>query len=161
MTHSSASQRRSLFAVTAVTLSILTACNTATAPAVPSPTDHAAAETYIRAHVNDLSPRTPVLGGTWHVTDIVWQADGSALVSYEDGHVALSGLTTVSDDGGNVTASGFTNIMADGGGSSEGPAAKLSKEGETCGGIAGLQCEPSLFCTYDGAYPDAAGTCVK
>lgn len=36
-----------------------------------------------------------------------------------------------------------------------------AKEGETCGGIAGILCEPSLFCKYDGAYPDAAGVCVK
>lgn len=34
-------------------------------------------------------------------------------------------------------------------------------EGEACGGIAGILCEPSLFCSYDGAYPDAAGVCVQ
>ncbi len=39
--------------------------------------------------------------------------------------------------------------------------APRAKEGELCGGIAGILCEPSLFCKYDGAYPDAAGTCVK
>lgn len=37
----------------------------------------------------------------------------------------------------------------------------LSKEGGVCGGIAGFQCEPGLFCKYDGAYPDAAGVCIK
>ena len=37
----------------------------------------------------------------------------------------------------------------------------VSKEGEMCGGIAGFQCEPGLFCKYDGAYPDAAGVCIK
>ncbi len=37
----------------------------------------------------------------------------------------------------------------------------LSKEGDMCGGIAGFQCEPGLFCKYDGAYPDAAGVCIK
>lgn len=36
-----------------------------------------------------------------------------------------------------------------------------SKEGGACGGIAGFQCEPGLFCKYDGAYPDAGGVCIK
>ena len=36
-----------------------------------------------------------------------------------------------------------------------------AKEGEACGGIAGIQCDPGLICLYDGAYPDAGGTCSK
>jgi hypothetical protein len=32
--------------------------------------------------------------------------------------------------------------------------------GQTCGGIAGLQCPTGQTCQLDGNYPDAAGTCV-
>ncbi|MEK7563920.1 MAG: hypothetical protein AAB544_06040 [Patescibacteria group bacterium] len=33
--------------------------------------------------------------------------------------------------------------------------------GEFCGGIAGIMCDSSLTCDYDGTYPDAGGTCVE
>lgn len=33
--------------------------------------------------------------------------------------------------------------------------------GETCGGIAALQCEEELTCQLDGTFPDAGGTCVN
>ena len=36
-----------------------------------------------------------------------------------------------------------------------------AKEGELCGGIAGIVCADGLTCKLDGNYPDAAGTCVK
>jgi PKD repeat protein len=34
-----------------------------------------------------------------------------------------------------------------------------SSEGETCGGIANLQCCDGLACKFDGSYPDASGVC--
>ncbi|MFH1126270.1 MAG: DUF3160 domain-containing protein, partial [Candidatus Altiarchaeota archaeon] len=36
-----------------------------------------------------------------------------------------------------------------------------SKEGEFCGGIAGIMCDAGLECRLDGNYPDAGGVCVE
>jgi hypothetical protein len=42
------------------------------------------------------------------------------------------------------------------------PARPGVKEGELCGGIAGLQCAEGLTCKMTGpTHPDQAGTCVK
>lgn len=45
------------------------------------------------------------------------------------------------------------------------PAIGPAKEGEMCGGIAGILCEPPLVCIYEGGkliapYPDASGICT-
>ncbi len=45
--------------------------------------------TYIRDHISTLSPEEAVLGGTFYVTKINFIDDNSAIVSYEDGHIAL------------------------------------------------------------------------
>ncbi len=37
----------------------------------------------------------------------------------------------------------------------------LAKEGEFCGGYAGILCEPGLGCILDSNYPDAGGRCTK
>ncbi len=37
----------------------------------------------------------------------------------------------------------------------------LAGEGQTCGGIAGIQCESGLNCVLQGTYPDASGTCRR
>jgi hypothetical protein len=156
-------------ALSFLTLTILTACS-------PSAKDHAAAEAYIRAHVAELSPTPAVLGGTFRVTRIDWQDDDTAIVSYEDGHVALKGRTDVAKDDDGVTASSFVIVNAgsestssssvwsasSGSGSTSSAAERpRAKEGELCGGIAGIQCDVGLMCLYDGAYPDAAGKCSK
>lgn len=146
-----------------LTLVVLTACSGAA-------TDQAAADAYIRANISDLSPTPAVLGGTFQVTDIEWEDDDTAVVSYEDGHIALEARTDIVKNGDEVAVSAFTIIdagteaaasSAAGETASSAPQRPLSKEGEICGGIAGFQCEPSLFCKYDGAYPDAAGVCIK
>jgi hypothetical protein len=36
-----------------------------------------------------------------------------------------------------------------------------AKEGELCGGIAGIACESGLTCRNQASYPDAAGTCER
>lgn len=156
-------------AVSFLTLTVLTACSTAAQ-------DQTAAEAYIRANVSELSPTPAILGGTFQVTDIAWQDDDTAIVSYEDGHIALQGRTDIVMNGDDVmvtefviiedygydTSSSASGSVITGSGSSSSVAQRaLSKEGELCGGIAGFQCEPGLFCKYDGAYPDAAGTCIK
>lgn len=45
-------------------------------------------ETYVRAHISELSPTPAVLGGTWYVTDISLST-ATGTVHYEDGHIAL------------------------------------------------------------------------
>lgn len=133
--------------------------------------NQAAAEAYIRANVSDLSPTPAVLGGTFYVTDIEWEDDDTAIVSYEDGHIALQGRTDIVVSGDEVTTKEFVIVEDFGYGDSSASADEASassvaekpraKEGETCGGIAGILCDFGLMCQYDGAYPDASGTCVK
>lgn len=154
-------------AVTFLTLTILTACS-------PAGNDQAAADAYIRANVSNLSPTPAVLGGTFQVTDIEWEDEDTAIVSYEDGHIALQGRTDIVKNGDEVTVSEFVIVEDNGydasasssvatgtGASSQGDDRPRAKEGETCGGIAAIQCDFGLMCIYDGAYPDAAGTCSK
>lgn len=54
------------------------------------------AESYIGANISELSTRSATLGGTFRVTDIEWVDEDSVLVSYEDGHIALTGRADVS-----------------------------------------------------------------
>jgi hypothetical protein len=58
--------------------------------------DKARAVEYLRANISRLSPEKEVLGGTFYVTEIVWETDSSGIVAYEDGHIALRALFTVS-----------------------------------------------------------------
>jgi hypothetical protein len=44
---------------------------------------------YVREHITTLSPEPAVLGGTFYVTDVAYPGEGTAVVSYEDGHIAL------------------------------------------------------------------------
>jgi|GEM_PF-2401823 len=158
-------------AVTFLTLMVLTACST---PAK----DQAAADVYIRANISDLSPTPAVLGGTFQVTDIEWEDSDTAVVSYEDGHIALKARTDIVKDDDGVKASTFAIIDAgtesskddDASGSSvatgTGSTSSIverprAKDGELCGGIAGIECDFGMICMYEGAYPDAAGTCAK
>lgn len=165
MTKLSLSRIGAFTAVSFLTLVVLTACSA-------SAENQAAADAYIRANVSELSPTPAVLGGTFMVTDIEWEDDDTAIVSYEDGHIALQGRTdiVIGDDGVTVTefmivdaGTDSTSSAAVNAANSVSSVAELprSKEGETCGGIAALQCDFGLICIYDGAYPDAAGTCSK
>lgn len=154
--------------ITFLTLSVLTACS-------PEANNQAAAEAYIRANVSDLSPTPAVLGGTFQVTDIEWESADTAVVSFEDGHIALKGRTKIQKNGDDVTVSefvivedyGYTSSSASGsvvtgtGAASSMANRPRAKEGETCGGIAAIECDFGLMCQFEGAYPDAAGTCVK
>lgn len=161
MTKLSLSRIGAFTAVSFLTLVVLTACSA-------SAKKQTAADAYIRANVAELSPTPAVLGGTFQVTDVEWEDEDTAIVSYEDGHIALKGRTdiVVGDDG--VTVTEFVIVEDDGANaaSASGSVSSVaerprSKEGETCGGIAALQCDFGLICIYDGAYPDAAGKCSK
>lgn len=140
-----------------LTLSLLTAC---------TPTNQAQAEAYIRANVGTLSPTSAVLGGTFTVTDIEWEDADTAIVSYEDGHIALKGRTNIEKSGDTVRVSTFALLNVDDGAMSSSAGMESStrtraKLGEFCGGIAGILCETGLMCRYDGNYPDAGGVCVR
>lgn len=165
MTKYSLSRIGAFTAVSFLTLLVLTACSS-------SAENQTAADAYIRANVSELSPTPAVLGGTFYVTDIEWEDEDTAIVSYEDGHIALKGRTdiVIGDDGVTVTEFAIVDAGTDATSSAavaaSGSASSVverprSKEGEICGGIAGFQCDFGLICIYDGAYPDAAGTCSK
>ncbi len=112
MTRISFTRLGGMLAVGFLTLTLLTACQADA---------RAEAEAYIRENVTELSPAPAVLGGTFYVTDIEWENDTTAIVSYEDGHIALQGRTTIERDGNEVTASEFViveNYGYDGGSSS-------------------------------------------
>jgi|GEM_PF-936792 len=47
-------------------------------------------EEYIRTHINDVSPAKPVLGSTFYVTSVRQTSNTTAVVQYEDGHIALT-----------------------------------------------------------------------
>jgi hypothetical protein len=49
-------------------------------------------DNYIRANIAELSPEPAVLGGTFYVTELSMINDNLALVSYEDGHIALRAM---------------------------------------------------------------------
>ncbi|MDD4319628.1 MAG: hypothetical protein PHW10_04885 [Candidatus Peribacteraceae bacterium] len=139
---------------------VLSAC----APRPPSDVpDRAAAEAYIRANISALSPESAVLGGTFYVTDIRWQDEDTAVVEYEDGHIALRGTTDVRVENGETVAGPITKAEENLPPSSSSSVAgrNPAQAGEFCGGIAGFQCADGLTCKYDGNYPDAGGTCVS
>lgn len=46
-------------------------------------------EDYVRQNIRDLSPEPEMLGGTFYVTEISVGDDGTGVVAYEDGHIAL------------------------------------------------------------------------
>ena len=51
-------------------------------------------ESYVTLNISTLSPESAVLGGTFHVTNISVSnkgaGEGTGVVSYEDGHIALT-----------------------------------------------------------------------
>lgn len=65
-------------------------------------------EEYVKNHIHDLSPEREVLGGTFYVTKITFGAPGTAVVAYEDGHIALVADITYTVSGAHdVTITNF------------------------------------------------------
>ncbi|KKS28670.1 MAG: hypothetical protein UV60_C0035G0004 [Parcubacteria group bacterium GW2011_GWA2_43_11] len=56
----------------------------------PLPSVDSAFEQYIRVNIASLSPAKTVLGGTFYITSIRQTSDTSAVIQYEDGHIALT-----------------------------------------------------------------------
>lgn len=46
-------------------------------------------ENYLKTNITKLSKTKAVLGGTFYITEIKWLPNRAAIVSYEDGHIAL------------------------------------------------------------------------
>ncbi len=64
-------------------------------------------ESYIRAHITELSPEPAVLGGTWYVTEVTI-GTGTGTVSFEDGHIArVADFTYEIGTDGTVTIRSF------------------------------------------------------
>ena len=64
-------------------------------------------ETYVAQHIMALSSVPPVLGGTFHTTQMqIGTSTGT--VNYEDGHIALSADFTYTVAHGEVTITSFT-----------------------------------------------------
>lgn len=62
---------------------------------------------YIRENISALSLEPAVLGGTFYVTEILFPAPGVAVVSYEDGHIALKAEAEYSLESGEVKIESF------------------------------------------------------
>lgn len=61
-------------------------------------------ESYIRSNIATLSPRAATTGSRFAVTDIEWEDENTALVTYKDGNITLTGRTDVAASGSSVTA---------------------------------------------------------
>lgn len=46
-------------------------------------------EEFLRSNISDISPEKEVLGGKFYLTNIEWVNDQTAIIEYEDGHIAL------------------------------------------------------------------------
>lgn len=80
----------------------------ADAPRAETDEERVRIETYVREHFSALSPETAVLGGTFYVTAIEAR-DGTGVVEYEDGHIALvADFSYLVDDRGEVFITSFT-----------------------------------------------------
>jgi len=80
---------------------------------VEAPTDGEAGrvmsvEQYVSDNISELSPVDAVLGGTFYVTEIEAEG-GKGVVSYEDGHIALTAdfIYTVDEERGGILISSF------------------------------------------------------
>lgn len=64
-------------------------------------------EDYLKDNISELSPEPAVLGGTFYVTEVIFDEEGRTEVRYEDGHIAL-----VADAGYRVNDGGAVEITA-------------------------------------------------
>jgi hypothetical protein len=64
-------------------------------------------EAHIRQNIGSLSPKPPVLGGAFTVTDIAFRTGNRAVIQYEDGHIALRGIAVYTVEGSTVNITSF------------------------------------------------------
>ncbi len=68
---------------------------------------------YIENNISELSPVDEVLGGTFFVTNIKFIDENSAIVEYEDGHIALQAEATYSITDNQVSIDSFQLLEKD------------------------------------------------
>lgn len=51
--------------------------------------DRVLLEEFLNKNISDISPEKEVLGGKFYLTNIEWVNEQTAIIDYEDGHVAL------------------------------------------------------------------------
>lgn len=78
-----------------------------------SDTDKTIVGDYIRENISSLSPQKEVLGGKFYITEIRFIGSDSAIVRYEDGHVALEAQAVFQIAGGKIQMKSFVNIGHD------------------------------------------------
>lgn len=66
-----------------------------------------AVNNYLRLKINDLSPEKAVMGGRFYVTELELTEPGKGVVSFEDGHIALTALFSYQISGEKVDISSF------------------------------------------------------
>ena len=62
---------------------------------------------YIKENISILSPKDPVLGGSFYVTEINFVSPGIAIINYEDGHIALEAQVEYEVESGDVIINKF------------------------------------------------------
>lgn len=65
---------------------------------------------YISENISDLSPEEAVLGGSFYLTGIRFTDDNTAVIDYEDGHIALNAAVKFSVTNGVVLIESFDII---------------------------------------------------
>jgi hypothetical protein len=88
-----------VLAIGVIAAALLSACTPG-----PDSRTQAQAESYIRGNIATLSPRAATSGSRFAVTDIRWEDEDTALVTYRDGSITLTGRTDISASGSTVTA---------------------------------------------------------
>lgn len=67
-----------------------------------------AREEYLNANISKLSETKEVLGGTFFITSTEWIDRNTAIIEYEDGHIALKAKVVFLDDSNELSS--FSNI---------------------------------------------------
>ena len=58
-------------------------------PAAVLAADRVLLEEFLNKNISDISPEKEVLGGKFYLTSIEWLDEQTAIIDYEDGHIAL------------------------------------------------------------------------
>lgn len=75
--------------------------------------DYQTARLYLEFNIIQYAPEEPVLGGSWYMTDVLFEGD-RALVSYEDGHIARKTLVDLNiDSNHNITVINSIRVFSD------------------------------------------------
>lgn len=82
------------------------------APIITPTPDRSELIDYLNIHLSDLSPQKEVLGGHFYVTDLRLTSSSTAVVDYEDGHIAVSARFVYGYQDGQIRISDFHILPA-------------------------------------------------